>query len=194
MELLNIARQRDCTVVTFRSSLCDNALKEFKKLKTFRLNHGWLFEIGIFPEGGHVLLIEGQEHSQLSMDTLGDSLVSVARIEPFCSFERKDTGVLSLSFDWDLKDETPEEKAKGSMKTLFLINPDAEARKFSLEFSGPVRIHGMSQGEGASAELDGFGSCFETELPPLSVIPMSVFVKKTVEAEKGADGTPAELV
>jgi len=197
MELLSIARQRDCTVVTFRSSLCDAALKEFKKLKSFRLNHGWLFEIGIFPEGGHVLLIEGQENSQLSMDTLGDSLVSVARIEPFCSFDRKDTGVLSLALDWDLKDEPPEEKAKGSMKTLFLINPDATARKMALEFSGSVRIHGMSGGEGASAEIseEGFGSCFETELPPLSVIPMSVFVKKApVETEKTIDGTQAELV
>jgi hypothetical protein len=198
MELLKIARERDCTVVTFRSSLCEASLKEFKKLKSFRLNHGWLFEIGIFPEGGHVLLIEGQEHSQLSMDTLGDSLVSVARIEPFCSFDRKDTGVLSLALDWELKDESPEEKAKGSMKTLFLINPDAEARKLALEFTGSVRIHGMSGGEGASAEIseEGFGSCFETELPPLSVIPMSIFVKKAPvdTTEKASDGTQAELV
>jgi hypothetical protein len=198
MELLNIARARDCTVVTFRSSLCEASLKEFKKLKSFRLNHGWLFEIGIFPEGGHVLLIEGQEHSQLSMDTLGDSLVSVARIEPFCSFDRTDTGVLSLALDWNLKDESPEEKAKGSMKTLFLINPDAVARKLALEFTGSVRIHGMSGGEGASAEIseEGFGSCFETELPPLSVIPMSVFVKKAPvdTTEKTSDGTQAELV
>lgn len=197
MELLKIARERDCTVVTFRSSLCEASLKEFKKLKSFRLNHGWLFEIGIFPEGGHVLLIEGQEHSQLSMDTLGDSLVSVARIEPFCAFDRKDTGVLSLALDWELKDESPEEKAKGSMKTLFLINPDAVARKLALEFTGSVRIHGMSGGEGASAEIseEGFGSCFETELPPLSVIPMSVFVKKVpADTEKASDGTQAELV
>lgn len=196
MDLLKVARERDCTVVVFRSSLCEAGLKEFKKLKTFRLNHGWLFEIGIFPEGGHVLLIEGQEHSQLSMDTLGDSLVSVARIEPFCSFDRNDTGVLSIAVDWNLKDESPAEKAKGSMKTLFLMNPDASARKLTLEFSGPVRIHGMKQGEGASAEVseEGYGSCFETELPPLSVIPLSLFVEKAnQEIEKGANGSPAEL-
>ena len=35
--------------------------RSFKKLKTFRLNHGWLFEIGIFPGGGHVLLVEGRK-------------------------------------------------------------------------------------------------------------------------------------
>jgi hypothetical protein len=196
MDLMKIARERDCTVVVFRSSLCEAGQKEFKKLKTFRLNHGWLFEIGIFPEGGHVLLIEGQEHSQLSMDTLGDSLVSVARIEPFCTFDRKDTGVISIAVDWNLKDETPAEKAKGGMKTLFLMNPDAAARKLTLEFSGPVRLHGLQPGEGASAEVseDGHGSCFETELPPLSVIPLSLYVEKTaVEVEKGANGSSAEL-
>lgn len=194
LELLTIAKRSDCTVVVFRSSLCEAALKEFKKLKTFRLNHGWLFEIGIFPEGGHVLLIEGQEHSQLSMDTLGDSLVSVARIEPFCSFDRQDTGVISVAVDWQLKDESPEERAKGSMKTLFLMNPDAEARKLTLEFSGPVRIHGTSGSASAESPEEGLGTCFETELPPLSVIPMSVFVKKlNAEPEKGIDGTQAEL-
>ena len=196
MDLLSIARERDCTVVFFRSSLCEAGLRELKKLKTFRLNHGWLFEIGIFPGGGHVLLIEGQEHSQLSMDTLGDSLVSVARIEPFCSFERAETGVHSLAVDWNLKDETTEEKAAGSMKTLFLINPDPEQRKLTLEFAGPVRIHGLRQGEGASTEqsAEAQGKCFETELPPLSVIPISVFVQNDQPApEKDEDGTQAEL-
>lgn len=196
VELLNIAKERDCTVVIFRSSLCPEGLKELAKLKTFRLNHGWLFEIGIFPGGGHVLLIEGQEKLELSMDTLGDSLVSVARIEPFCSFDRSDTGVLSLAVDWNLKDETPEEKARGSMKTLFLMNPDGVARKLTLEFSGPVRIHGMQGGEGAAAEVseETHGSCFETELPPLSVIPLSLFVEKSANlSEKAEDGTQAEL-
>ncbi len=191
MDLLKTAKQWDCTVVIFRSSLCEAGLKEFKKLKSFRLNHGWLFEIGIFPEGGHVLLIEGQEHSQLSMDTLGDSLVSVARIEPFCSFDRSDTGVISLAVDWNLKEE---EKKQGNMKTLFLLNPDAESRKLSLEFPQPVRIHGLTPGEGASAERHEAGLCFEAELPPLSVIPLSVFVESVEqETEKSDDGTQAEL-
>ncbi len=197
VELLALARGRDCTLVVFRSSLCEAGLKELKKLKTFRLNHGWLFEIGIFPGGGHVLLIEGQEHSQLSMNTLGDSLVSVARLEPFCSFDRGDSGVLSVSVDWNLKDETPEEKSKGDMKTLFLMNPGTEAKKLTLEFSGAVRIHGASQGEGASAEVSGqgFGKCFETELPPLSVIPLSLLVERSAPSlwEKLEDGAPAEL-
>lgn len=204
MDLLGLARERDCTLVLFRSSLCEAGLRELKKLKTFRLNHGWLFEIGIFPGGGHVLLIEGQEHSQLSMGTLGDSLVSVARIEPFCSFDRGDSGVISVSVDWDLKDETPEERARGLMKTLFLMNPEPEAKKLNLEFSGPVRIHGMAAGEGAAAELAPFGKCFETELPPLSVIPMTLFVERAApvaqemalekaQEEDSEDGTSAEL-
>ena len=196
-ELLSLARERDCTLVLFRSSLCERGLQELKKLKTFRLNHGWLFEIGIFPGGGHVLLIDGQEHSQLSMSTLGDSLVSVARLEPFCSFDRGESGVLSVSVDWDLNDETSEEKARGEMKTLFLMNPETEAKKVSLEFSSPVRIHGMHPG--ASAESgEPAGKCFETELPPLSVIPLSVFVERPAKEileslEKLEDGTPAEL-
>ncbi|MGZ3711614.1 MAG: hypothetical protein ACXVBE_07650 [Bdellovibrionota bacterium] len=196
MDLLSIAKDRDCTVVFFRSSLCEAGLKEIHKLKTFRLNHGWLFEIGIFPNGGHVLLIEGQEASQLSMDTLGDSLVSVARIESFCSYDRTGNSVQSFSVDWRLKDETPEERAAGSMKTLFLINPDTEARKLSLEFLGKVRLHGLKQGEGASAEQseDAEGKVFETELPALSVIPLSIFVAaETAGVEKSEDGTQAEL-
>jgi len=194
MELLGLARDRDCTLVLFRSSLCESGLKELKKLKTFRLNHGWLFEIGIYPGGGHVLLIEGQEHSKLSMGTLGDSLVSVARIEPFCSFDRGESGVISVSVDWHLKDESPEEKARGTMKTLFLMNPEPEAKKLSLEFSGRVRIHGVTQGEEEGGE-QGFGKCFETELPPLSVIPMSLFVERISQAfdKVEEDGTSAEL-
>lgn len=196
LELLSIARERDCTLVIFRSSLCEAGLREFRKLKTFRLNHGWLFEIGVFPEGGHVLLIEGQESSQISMDTLGDSLVSVARIEPFCSFDRGSSGIFSFSVDWNLKDESPEEKAKGSMKTLFLMNPGVESKKCTLEFAGNVRIHGLKPGAGASAELseEAHGKCFETELPALSVIPLSIFVEREQQLEeRSEDGTQAEL-
>lgn len=206
LELLSLAKERDCTLVLFRSSLCEGGQKELKKLKTFRLNHGWLFEIGIYPNGGHVLLIEGQESANLSMGTLGDSLVSVARIEPFCSFDRGDSGVISVSVDWNLKDETPAERAKGQMKTLFLMNPEPEAKKLTLEFASGVRIHGT--GEGASAETGGFGKCFDTELPPLSVIPMSLFVERPVQqiieqlelvggekksVKEQENGTPAEL-
>lgn len=192
MELLGLARDRDCTLVLFRSSLCESGLKELKKLKTFRLNHGWLFEIGIYPGGGHVLLIEGQESSNLTMNTLGDSLVSVARIEPFCSFDRGESGVISVSVDWNLKDETPDEKARGTMKTLFLMNPEPEAKKLTLEFSGRVRIHGVTQAEGGE---QSYGKCFETELPPLSVIPMSLFVERISQAFDKVEehGTPAEL-
>lgn len=194
LELLSLPRERDCTLVLFRSSLCEAGLKELKKLKTFRLNHGWLFEIGIYPGGGHVLLVEGQESSQLTMNTLGDSLVSVARIEPFCSFDRGESGVISASVDWDLEGESPEDKAKGEMKTLFLMNPDPESRKLSLEFAHPVRIHGS--GAGAESGEQGSGNCFETELPALSVIPLTVFLEKPakVSDEKvEEDGAPAEL-
>lgn len=192
-ELLSLPRERDCTLVLFRSSLCEAGLKELKKLKTFRLNHGWLFEIGIFPGGGHVLLIEGQESSQLSMNTLGDSLVSVARIDPFCSFDRGESGLLSATVNWNLADESPAEKAQGEMKTLFLMNPEAEMKKVSLEFTHPVRLHGS--GSGAEAGEQGLGKCFETELPALSVIPLSVFVERPVKIveEEVESGAPAEL-
>lgn len=194
LELLALPRERDCTLVLFRSSLCEHGVREFKKLKTFRLNHGWLFEIGIYPGGGHVLLIEGQESSQLSMNTLGDSLVSVARIEPFCSFDRAESGVLSATVNWNLADESPEEKARGEMKTLFLMNPDPETRKLTLEFPRAVRIHGA--GAGAEADTGNAGKCFETELPALSVIPLSIFVERAAkqpEEKAEEDGAPAEL-
>jgi len=58
-----------------------------------------------------------------------------------------------------------------------------------------VRIHGVTQGEEEGSE-QGFGKCFETELPPLSVIPMSLFVERVAiqTADKvEEDGTSAEL-
>lgn len=184
MELLSLAKTRDCTVVLFRSSLCEAGLKEFHKLKTFRLNHGWLFEIGMYPDGGHVLLVEGQENAQLSMDTLGDSLISVARIDPFCSFDKGESGVISMAVDWELKDELAEEKSRGQMKTLFLMNPSPEPQKFQLEFTGNVRLHGLHNGSGASTEVaEGAGKSFETELPPLSVIPLGVLLESDPRVE-----------
>ncbi len=194
-ELLKIAKARDCTLVVFRSSLCDEALKEFQKLKSFRLNHGWLFEIGLFPSGGNVLLIEGKENSQLSMDTLGDSLVSVAKIEPFCSFDRRENNVLSLAVDWKLKEESKIEKQGGSMKTVFLLNPDSSAKKLSLEFARPVHIHHPSGGASAEIPAESLGNTFETELPPLSVIPLSVFVQDLPKekVEESSDGVETEL-
>jgi hypothetical protein len=188
-ELLSFPRERDCTLVLFRSSLCENALKELKKLKTFRLNHGWLFEIGIFPGGGHVLLVEGQEGSHLSMNTLGDSLVSVARIDPFCFFDRGESGVTSVTVDWHLEGDGSSDE----MKTLFLMNPDSESRKLTLEFTHPAQIHGS--GAGAESGEGGAGKCFETELPALSVIPLSVVVERPriLMEETVADGAPAEL-
>lgn len=190
MELLNIVRQRDCALVVFRSSLCEAGLAEFRKLKKFRLNHGWLFEIGIFPDGGHVLLVEGQEHSQLSMDSLGDSLISVARIEPFCSFERKGNNVFSMSVNWTLEDQQPD---LGQMKTLFLMNPEAKDKKMNIEFGQNVRIHGVQNKNTQSVEEESPGTYFETELPPLSVIPLSVFVETINELERKPHGVEAEL-
>lgn len=195
LDLFSLAEKNDCTVVIFRSSLCDAGFQEFRKLKNFRLNHGWLFEIGLFPSGGHVLLIEGQESAQLSLDTLGDSLLSVARIEPFCSFDRAKNSVFSIAVDWHLKDESEAEKASGSMKTLFLMNPGSNGEKLTLEFQKTVRIHGLRPGAGASAEVseEARGNCFEMELPALSVIPLSVFVESEQNTGKGIDGTEAEL-
>ena len=193
LELLSLPRERDCTLVLFRSSLCETGLRELRKLKTFRLNHGWLFEIGIFPGGGHVLLVEGQENAHLSMNTLGDSLVSVARIEPFCAFDRGDAGLVSVSVDWSLEGEEPDEKGR-EMKTLFLMNPEPETKKVSLEFTHPVRIHGG--GAGAESGEGPAGKCFESELPALSVIPLSVSVERAPQLileETVEHGAPAEL-
>lgn len=78
------------------------------------------------------------------------------------------------------------------MKTLFLMNPEPEAKKLNLEFNGRVKIHGVSDSSDQS-----YGKCFETELPPLSVIPMSLFVERTqtsLETDKVEEnGTSAEL-
>ena len=100
-----------------------------------------------------------------------------------------------MSVDWHLKDESPEEKAKGQMKTLFLMNPEPEPKKLLLEFAGTVRIHGMNAGASAETGGQSHGNCFETELPPLSVIPLSLLVEKTQKSleEKEEDGAPAEL-
>lgn len=184
-ELFDLAREQDCTAVFFRSSLCELAQKELQNYKSMRLNHGWIFEVTIFPSGGNVLVIEGQENSQLTMETLGDSLLNVARISPLCSFDRSG-GLFSLCVDWTL-DGT-------KMKTFFLMNPTAQPKPLQLDFRSRVRIHGLQQSGGAvhGDEGDALGKSFETSLPPLSVIPLSV-VEEAEEIRESDDGTKAEL-
>lgn len=193
-ELFQLAKDRDCTVVVFKSSLCEAGIKEFRKLKTFRLNHGWFFEIGMYPDGGHVLLIEGQESANLSMDTLGDSLLSVARIDPVCSFDRANTGVISLAIDW--------REGKQSVKTIFLMNPHTAAQKLTLEFGRPVRLFGTKpESANQTVDKEACGRSFETELPALSVIPLHVAFEPEAKdeeldgnnVERSDYGTQAEL-
>ena len=196
-DIFSLAKDRDCTVVIFRSSLCEAGLKEFHKLKNFRLNHGWIFEIGLYPGGGHVLLIEGHENSQLSMESLGESLLSAAKIDPLCSYDKKNSEIFTLAIDWDFKNEPSSSDTKPpNMKTLFLMNSSSHKEKLNLDFTASVKIQGLEVSQKLdNPESGATGNSFEAELPPLSVIPISVFIEQesAVSESRITDGIPAEL-
>jgi hypothetical protein len=214
LDLFSLAKKYDCTIVLFRSSLCESSRREIQKLKTFRLNHGWLFEIALFPEGGNILLVEGQESSTLSMDTLGDSLLSVARIEPLCALATKGGMAATLALDWRMSTNGDSSSEVAKMRTLILINPEPKAQQVELDFHAKAKIQGLQLGGGPAQSAEELpGTKFETELPGLSVIPLTVFLQpeidslplaesydsKEVEYESGmiaseeAHGTQAEL-
>ncbi|MCO5143743.1 MAG: hypothetical protein M9962_11695, partial [Oligoflexia bacterium] len=101
LDLLDYVKNNECTAVVFKTSLCEKGIEEFRKLKTFRLNHGWFFEIGVFASGGNVLLVESADESGLSIESLCDSLVSAGNIDPLCEIEvATKAKITTLTVDW----------------------------------------------------------------------------------------------
>ena len=177
-------------MVVFRSSLNDFTQAELAKLESFRLSHGWIYNVTMFDSGGHLLVIEGQENSTLSMDTLGDSLLGVAKLKPLCTFAQESGNVLSLSVSW----KSPEENEE--MRTLFLMNSSTSPEKLELHFNQSVEVHGLSGG--AEGKSEAIGRNLDTTLPPLSVVPLTVLLKKSAEKTQREEttnhaGTAAEL-
>lgn len=193
-ELVKIAKERECTVVLFRSSLCERAVREIQSHRSFRLNHGWAFDVALFQGGGHVIVVDGnpQGSSEIEMEKLGESLLSVAKIDPWCHYDRGAAKIFSTSIDWTT--------SNGAMKTLFLLNPTREAQPLCLHFKNEVSIHGLERKKGEDV---GIGKDFETVLPALSVIPLTVFFDNeealsrdepsAVEKGSAHAGTQAEL-
>ena len=173
--LTKIAEEQECTVVFFRSSLCEKAQREIEKYRSFRLNHGWAFEVSLFPSGGHIIVVDsrdGRAASAEAMEKLAESLLAVAKISPWCHYDRTDHQISSISVDWQM--------SQGMMKTLFLLNPSREAKNLSLHFVHEVSVQGLEPKAGNEA---GEGKDFESSLPPLSVIPLTVFMEEHQFAE-----------
>ena len=74
--LVRRARERGATIAMFRSSLCKRAQSDLAVLDKFKFSHGWKYDVTLFPSGGHIIVIEGHETANASMDTLAERLVA----------------------------------------------------------------------------------------------------------------------
>lgn len=171
-ELLRLAQDEGKTVVLFRSSLCDRAAQTIASHRSFQIRHGWDYEICLFAGGGQLLIVQGGGDTAGDMHSLAQSLIGVAKLEPWCTYLKED--ICTLRVDWQGGAETA--------RSLFLLNPRPEAKSLHLEFHMPVRL-----GEGE-------GEDFTAELPPYAAIPLQVTVLEKREAPVAAMmGAGAEL-
>lgn len=184
--LIQIARFQDCSVVLFRSSLSRATLRKLEDLRGFRLNHGWIFNLYVFPGGGHVIVVEGGEKAGTSVEPLVDNLLSVAQVEPWCTFTDNTGPVSSASFSWETDQESLEEQ-----RTVFVMNPTDQERPLTIKLVRTARVQGIRNGE---ASGDCVGKEFTTILPPFAVAPLSVLmhVDTEIKAEPELSGREPE--
>lgn len=164
--LLKRARDDGATIAFFRSSLCKRAQAEMNLFDKFKFNHGWRYEVTLFPSGGHILVVDGQEHSGASMDTLADRLLAVGGVEKWCT--TNDAFVARMTFD---------PRTDGNReRIIFFANPGGEERRLKMSFSRGLRFEGMrlARAEGANADpLEA--EEMEATIPPLALVPLRVF-------------------
>ncbi len=179
--LIELARYQDCSVVVFRSSLQKQTLRKLEELRGFRLNHGWHFHLYVFPGGGHVIVVESGENANNSVEPLVDNLLSVAQIEPWCSFADETGPVKSVSYIWP-----KEAEARDEQRTVFVMNPSDHEISLKMKLTRTARVRGIRSGEMGDTEC--VGKEFSTMLPPFAVAPLAV-VMDAEEAEK-VESTP----
>jgi hypothetical protein len=190
--LVRRAREDGATLAFFRSSLCKRAQAEMNLFDKFKFNHGWRYEVTLFPSGGHILVVDGQEHGGVSMDTLADRLLAVGSVEKWCTMS--DPCVSRMTFDPRTKNTSGQPNRE---RIIFFANPSEEERRVKLSFSRGLRFEGMrmARAEGASAdplEADEM----EATIPPLALVPLRVFFpeEEQMDLQTGAsDGLREQL-
>ncbi|NUM88900.1 MAG: hypothetical protein HUU37_06835, partial [Bdellovibrionales bacterium] len=126
------------------------------------------------------IVVEGSG-SGASIETLGENLLAVAQVQPWCRFDREPHEVASVSYDWT------------GGRTMFLLNPGRDPLPLKLEFLHPAQVQGLHSGA-RDDEREACGKTFGTTLPPFSVVPLSVSMQIPQTFEQvDSHGSTAEL-
>ena len=174
-DLIQQAKDRNITIAFFRSSLCKRAQGDISCLKTFRIRHGWNYEVAIFESRGHIIVIDGQENSLTKMKTLMERLLAVAGISEWCEQRQPEISSISVNLDHDQKS-----------RILFLLNPSNSVVDTSIYFREGAKIEGihLQKKEEGTETPSMQGEEFETKLPPYSVVPVALSMPEEVDIEK----------
>lgn len=183
--LVRRAREQGATIAMFRSSLCKRAQADVALFDKFKFSHGWKYDVTLFPSGGHIIVIEGHETANSSMETLAERLLAVGNIAGWCEYS--DAAVASMAFELGAEEEKRE-------KIIFFVNPSEEPRQLNIRFARGLKFEGMTfrQHESATPRDPLEGEELETTLPPLAVVPLRAYFPVEEQLEIGATGTAEE--
>lgn len=174
-EFLNLSQKAPCTVVLFKSSLCERALREIAGFQKFQIQRGWNYDVVMQASGGQILMVEGKESSLSSMPELAESIIAVAQLQSWCHLNKplnqNEQEVFSVSIDWS-------EKTNETVKTIFLLNPLPTATPLSLSFAPETKVQGIFFGGEQRALEPLRGEVFEGVLPAFSVVPLTAYLQK----------------
>ncbi len=185
--LVKLAREHSCTVVFFRSSLAGRTLRMLSEMKGLKLSHGWNFDLHVFSSGGNVIVVEGGGPGA-SIEALGENLLAVAQVEPWCKFDRESHELATVSYEWRTNPHLNEQT-----RTMFLLNPGREPLALRLDFLRPASVQGIHSGA-RDDERESRGTSFNTTLPPFSVVPVAITMDAPLATNQvDHDGSTAEL-
>ena len=185
--LVRRAREDGATIAFFRSSLCKRAQAEMNLFDKFKFNHGWRYEVTLFPGGGHILVVDGQEHGGVSMDTLAERLLAVGGVEKWCTMS--DACVSRMTFD-------PQTAVIGGQalreRIIFFANPSDEERRVKMSFTRGLRFEGMRLARAEGATPDPLeAEEMEATIPALALVPPRVFFPQEEQLGFASSDLPA---
>jgi hypothetical protein len=172
LELAALTKIQACTVMLFKSSLCERALRDLASQKKFNVARGWKYDIIMQPSGGQMIFVEGEETTLSPMDELADSAIAVAQLKSWCQLDRTSQEIYSISIDW------PETESE-IVKTLFLLNPSSQSMPLTLNFLPETKIQGIFLGNSQQMASPINGEFFEGVLPPYSVVPLTAYLQNS---------------
>lgn len=176
--LVERAKQYNYTLALFRSSLCKRSQAELSCFETFKIKHGWEYEVALFPDGGQLLVIDGHESTLSNMEELVTRILAVAKAEPVL---RTNSKKVLANFICNHMDE--------SIVTGFLFNPSDVVEELQFTIPRSVSIEGIE----ARAEEENESDRLRAEkrlivqVPPYAVVPVLLQFESRVDVPVTTD-------